>query len=97
MDFQAAKVHAEARMQQAESDRERLEHEVLELREKLQNLQLDRDNTEAKKKADMKVLAKELKILRKSQPELKRELQLATKEKSELEVFFQNLQCLPIS
>lgn len=26
---QAAKVHAEARMQQAESDRERLEHEVL--------------------------------------------------------------------
>jgi len=86
---QAAKVHAEARMQQAESDRERLEHEVLELREKLQNLQLDRDNTEAKKKADMKVLAKELKILRKSQPELKRELQLATKEKSELEAMLQ--------
>lgn len=86
---QAAKFHAEARMQQAESDRERLEHEVLELREKLQNLQLDRDNTEAKQKADMKVLAKELKMLRKSQPELKRELQLAAKEKSELEAMLQ--------
>lgn len=86
---QAAKVHAEAGMQQAESDRERLEHEVLELREKLQNLQLDRDNTEAKQKADMKVLAKELKMLRKSQPELKRELQLAAKEKSELEAILQ--------
>jgi hypothetical protein len=40
---QVAKVHAEARMQQAESNRERLQHEVHELREKLQNPQLEHE------------------------------------------------------
>eukprot|EP01018_Ginkgo_biloba_P015535 Gb_30818 [translate_table: standard] len=86
---QAARVHAETRTQLAEADRERLEHEVGELKEKLQNLQKDRDSLETKAKADMKVLAKEVKLSRKSQPELKQQLQLALKAKSELEAMLQ--------
>lgn len=82
---QVARIQAEARMQEAESDRERLQLEVGEMSERFQNLQKDRDNTEAKTKADIKFLVKELKLLRKSQPELKRELQNAINAKSELE------------
>ncbi|KAH9310771.1 hypothetical protein KI387_025806, partial [Taxus chinensis] len=86
---QAARVHAEARMQEAELDSERVQHELDEMSEKLQSFQKDRDNAEAKTKAEMKFLAKELKLLRKSQPELKRELQHATNAKSELEAILQ--------
>ena len=59
---------------------------MLELKEKLQNIQKDRDLIEAKAKTEMRVLAREIKTLRKSQPELKEELEMVIKDKIKLQV-----------
>ena len=60
--------------------------EVFELKEKLQNIQKDRDLIEAKAKTEMRVLAREIKSLRKSQPDLKEELEMVIKDKIKLQV-----------
>ena len=67
-------------------EKEQAKAEVFELKEKLQNIQKDRDLIEAKAKTEMKVLAREIKTLRKSQPELKEELEMVIKDKIKLQV-----------
>lgn len=55
-------------------------------KEQLENLSKRYEELEAKSKADIKVLVKEVKSLRSSQTELKHELSKSLKEKSEAEV-----------
>ena len=55
-------------------------------KEQLENLSKRYEELEAKSKADIKVLVKEVKSLRSSQTELKHELGKSLKEKSEAEV-----------
>lgn len=55
-------------------------------KEQLENLSKRYEELEAKSKADIKVLVKEVKFLRSSQKELKYELSKSLKEKSEAEV-----------
>ena len=57
-------------------------------KEQLEKLLKRYDELEAKSKADIKVLIKEVKSLRSSQTELKQELSQTHKEKSEAEVVF---------
>lgn len=54
--------------------------------EKLDNMRKLMEELELKSKADIKVLVKEVKVLRKSQAELKEMLNQSLKEKTELEV-----------
>lgn len=75
-------------MSLAESARETAEKEVAELREKMTQLQKERDSIEAQSRSDKKVLVKEIKSLRSAQPELKKEAELAQQAKLELEVRF---------
>lgn len=65
-------------------------------KEQLEKLLKRYDELEAKSKADIKVLIKEVKSLRSSQTELKQELSQTHKEKSEAEVvfFFNPLKCI---
>lgn len=58
-------------------------------KERLQILSKQYEKLEAKSKADIKVLAKEVKSLRNSQSELKKELSVSVKEKCEAEVGYQ--------
>lgn len=55
-------------------------------REQLENAQKRKEELELKSKADIKVLVKEVKSLRKAQIELKQDLNQSLKEKAELEV-----------
>lgn len=55
-------------------------------REQLENAQKRKEELELKSKADIKVLVKEVKSLRKAQTELKQDLNQSLKEKAELEV-----------
>jgi predicted nucleic acid-binding Zn-ribbon protein len=73
-------------MKIAETEKELAKAEVFELKEQLQKLQKDRDHLEAKAKSELKVLAREIKTLRKSQPELKEELEMVIKDKAKLQV-----------
>ena len=57
-------------------------------KEQLEKLLKRYEELEAKSKADIKVLIKEVKSLRSSQTELKQELSQTHKEKSEAEVVF---------
>lgn len=65
-------------------------------KEQLEKLLKRYEELEAKSKADIKVLIKEVKSLRSSQTELKQELSQTHKEKSEAEVvfFFNPLKCI---
>ncbi|GAB4850065.1 hypothetical protein Ancab_029362 [Ancistrocladus abbreviatus] len=54
-------------------------------REQIENLQKNHEESELKSKADVKVLVKEVKSLRRSQSELKQELSRLMKEKVEVE------------
>ena len=51
-------------------------------------MESERDNIRAKAMAETRVLVKEVKALRKSQPELKQNLETALKANTELEVIF---------
>lgn len=86
---QEARIQTEERLQAFEREKQKENLEVAELRKELQSFWKDRESTEAKTKAEMKVLAREIKALRKSQPELKEELEMALKEKTELETIIQ--------
>lgn len=57
-------------------------------KQQLVELQKQHRELEAKSKADIKVLVKEIKFLRNSQAEYKQQLSEAIKEKSEAEVIY---------
>lgn len=67
-------------------DNEMLLQELDVAREQFENLQKHNEESEAKSKADIKLLVKEVKSLRGSQSELKQELSRLMKEKIEVEV-----------
>ncbi|CAN6449814.1 unnamed protein product [Victoria cruziana] len=82
---QAEKSRAEAIKRAVASERELLQCELDSTREQLQNLQNVHEEQEMKMKADVKVLVREVKSLRKTQTDLKQELQQSLKAKSDLE------------
>ncbi|XP_043724980.1 PX domain-containing protein EREL1-like isoform X2 [Telopea speciosissima] len=82
---QDEKVHAESTKVSAVQEKELLMQELDLTRELVRNLQKRHEELELKSKADVKVLAKEVKSLRSSQSDLKQELSQSLKEKSELE------------
>ena len=67
-------------------ENEMLLQELDVAREQFENLQKHQEESEAKSKADIKLLVKEVKSLRGSQSELKQELSQLMKEKIEVEV-----------
>eukprot|EP00250_Pteridium_aquilinum_P028072 c36541_g1_i1 orf=124-1926(+) len=73
-------------LQAVELENRSLKQGLLEAEERFEMLQVDRDNIKAKAVAEMRVLAKEVRALRKSQPELKRNLEEALRANNELEV-----------
>eukprot|EP00250_Pteridium_aquilinum_P024759 c2955_g1_i1 orf=732-2870(-) len=87
---QEARIVAEEKLKLVEMEKEQANIEILELREKLQSLQKERDSAESKTRNEMKILAREIKTLRKSQPELKEELEMVLKDKAKLEVLIQS-------
>ncbi|KAI5055829.1 hypothetical protein GOP47_0029350 [Adiantum capillus-veneris] len=84
-----SKSQTEKQLQAVESENRRLERGLVEANEKLESLQADRDNIKAKALAEGKVLIKEVKALRKSQPELKQKLEAAQRANAELEAQIQ--------
>ncbi|MCO5570850.1 hypothetical protein L7F22_024578 [Adiantum nelumboides] len=84
-----SKNQTEKQLQAVETENRRLEHGLVEANQKLEALQADRDNLKAKALAEGKVLIKEVKALRKSQPELKQKLEAALRSNSELEAQIQ--------
>lgn len=76
----------EEKLKVAEMEKEQANNEILELREKLLSLQKEKERAELKTRNEMKTLAREIKTLRKSQPELKEDLEMALKDKAKLEV-----------
>ena len=69
-------------------ENEMLLQELDVAREQFENLQKHQEESEAKSKADLKLLVKEVKSLRSSQSELKQELSRLMKEKIEVEVIY---------
>ncbi|KAH7283635.1 hypothetical protein KP509_34G017200 [Ceratopteris richardii] len=82
---QESKARTEQELQGVESENKRLQRRLTETNEKLELLQADRDNFKAKALAEVKVLAKEVKALRKTQPKLKQKLEAAQRSNTELE------------
>jgi hypothetical protein len=70
----------------ANGDREMLLEELESKRKEVGSLQQHLGEVEAKSKADMKVLVKEVKSLRNSQKEMKKVLNEYIEEKTDLEV-----------
>nr|XP_009385143.1 PREDICTED: uncharacterized protein LOC103972507 isoform X1 [Musa acuminata subsp. malaccensis] len=83
---QNEKNHAESEKTTASDETELLLQEVHCKEEELQNMQKCLAELEMKSKADIKVLVKEVKSLRKSQAELREVLNQSLKEKTDLEV-----------
>lgn len=82
---QDEKVRAESAKISAIGEMESLLQELDVTREQLENAQKRKEELELKSKADIKVLVKEVKSLRKAQIELKQDLNQSLKEKAELE------------
>lgn len=70
----------------ASDEKKLLLQELGSKQEELLNMRKHLEEQESKSKADIKVLVKEVKFLRKSQAELKELMNKTLKEKSELEV-----------
>ncbi|KAI5084426.1 hypothetical protein GOP47_0000595 [Adiantum capillus-veneris] len=87
---QEARALAEEKLKVVEMERDKANLEILELKSKLQNLHKEKEGAEIKTRNEMKILAREIKTLRKSQPELKEDLEVALKDKAKLEVLIQN-------
>ncbi|KAL5974253.1 hypothetical protein ACLOJK_030917 [Asimina triloba] len=87
--LQDEKIHSEFAKMSALHEKEQLLQELDATKEKLKNLQKRQEDLEVKSKADIKVLVKEVKSLRKTQTELKQELSQSLKEKAELERILQ--------
>lgn len=84
--MQESKNQTEEQLRAVQLENRRLQHGLSETERRLEALQVDRDNIKAKAVAEMKVLAKEVRALRKSQPELKQNLEAALRANKELEV-----------
>lgn len=82
---QDAKSHTETGHENSVQKKDVVLQESDSSNEQLENLLKQYEALEAKSKADIKVLVKEVKSLRKSQTELKQELSRTQKEKSEAE------------
>ncbi|KAG9441388.1 hypothetical protein H6P81_017242 [Aristolochia fimbriata] len=82
---QDEKILAESAKLSAISEKASLMQELDVMREQFEILQKHQADSEMKSKADIKVLVKEVKLLRKTQTELREELNQSLKEKSELE------------
>eukprot|EP00252_Welwitschia_mirabilis_P015731 TRINITY_DN3484_c0_g1_i1.p1 TRINITY_DN3484_c0_g1~~TRINITY_DN3484_c0_g1_i1.p1 ORF type:complete len:752 (-),score=173.46 TRINITY_DN3484_c0_g1_i1:246-2441(-) len=85
-----ARDQLETRLQQILLEKDKLEQEVFSLRNTIEKMQSEHEQKEIRAKAEVKILAKELKLLRKVQPDIKHELELAKKEKSQLEGILEN-------
>lgn len=70
----------------ADQEKDKLLKELDATKEYLGDLQKGYEELEARSKADVKVLVKEVKSLRSTQTHLKQELALSVEEKSKLEV-----------
>lgn len=68
-------------------ENEMLLQELEVVREQLENLHKQHEESEVKSKTDVKLLVKEVKSLRSSQSEVKQELSRLMKEKLEVEVY----------
>ena len=79
-------MRAESEKAAALSEREALLQELGAKKEELRNLQGHLDEVEMKSRSDLKVLVKEVKMLRKSQADLMDKLSQSVKEKAEAEV-----------
>ncbi|CAL8105590.1 unnamed protein product [Prunus armeniaca] len=77
---------ADATKDSTVQEKDIMPQELDPFKEQLENLSKRYEELEAKSKADIKVLVKEVKSLRSSQKELKHELSKSLKEKSEAEV-----------
>ncbi|GLT25334.1 hypothetical protein SLA2020_004680 [Shorea laevis] len=86
---QSEKPSAEPTEQVAAQEKDVMLHELNATKEQLDNLSRKYEELEAKSKADIKVLIKEVKSLRNSQRELKHELDQTIIEKSEIEELLQ--------
>ncbi|XP_077221858.1 phox (PX) domain-containing protein [Tasmannia lanceolata] len=86
---QDEKIDAESAKISAVGENELLLQELNLTREQLENLQKCKEDMEMKSKADIKVLVKEVKFLRKAQTDLKQELNQSLMEKAELEKIIQ--------
>ncbi|KAG6502989.1 hypothetical protein ZIOFF_035278 [Zingiber officinale] len=78
--------YAESEKKIAKEEKDCLQQELDNKQEELVNMQKRLEELELKSKANIKVLVKEVKFLRKSQAELKEMLNQSVKEKTELEV-----------
>lgn len=88
---QNEKIRVESESTCARDEKEVLCQELSTKQEQIVNLERHLEHLEKKSKADIKLLVKEVKFLRNSQAELKEMLDLSTKEKDDLERFFQNI------
>ncbi|KAF5456748.1 hypothetical protein F2P56_026194 [Juglans regia] len=86
---QNEKSHIESRKEYPVEEKDLLLQELDARKEQHNNLLKRYEELEAKSKADIKILVKEVKSLRSSQTELKRELSQTQKEKSEAEKLIQ--------
>jgi len=83
---QTEKPHAESEITSASGENETLIEELEIKRKEVESLKQRLGEVEAKSKADMKVLVKEVKSLRNSQKEMKKVLNQYIEEKTDLEV-----------
>ncbi|KAJ6807827.1 PX domain-containing protein EREL1 isoform X1 [Iris pallida] len=87
---QDERTRAQSEKTTANNEKELLLQELDAKKDKIENLQRRLENVEMKSKTDIKVLVKEVKLLRSSQAELKEMLNQSMKEKTELEKIIQN-------
>lgn len=85
--LQDGNSHAELMKGSSVHDKDVLLQELDATKEQLENLSKQYEELEAKSKADIKVLVKEVKSLRSTQKGLKQELSQTLNEKSETQVF----------
>lgn len=84
--MQNERSYAESEKKIAKEEKDCLQQELYSKQEEFVKMQKHLEELELKSKADIKVLVKEVKFLRKSQAELKEMLNQSVKEKTELEV-----------
>lgn len=83
---QDEKAYAEETKASTIKENEALRIELDSSREQLNNLQKCREEADLKSKSDVKLLVREVKLLRSSQSEMRQELDRVSKEKVEIEV-----------
>lgn len=84
--MQDERLKVESTNESVVQENDMLLQELDDVREQLENMKKRHEEIEAKSKADLKVLVKEVKSLRISQSDLKQDLSRLMKEKIEVEV-----------